>query len=446
MQGLVILALAALFSVGLTGCHTIDTKAMPQTYVGLGVWMPMRSTGGEGPLTWSATGLPPGLAIHPTTGVISGTPTTAGQYSVAVSAVDPAAHGATATTTYPMEVSEPAPVDLVEPSGSTYDPYNAVISDDGRYVAYWTADPAYRPNGPEIGFAYVLLDRTTGSRSVVFADDGRYSDRISISGDGRFVAFTDNPPDFGGPGRVGVWDRVSGTTEFIPDVTGATTFLGAFSPVVSDDGRFVAYIVAPGSFGQIFLYDRTAGTTAPVTPLPVQMEAAALSGDGSTVAFATPTAGVIDGDDNGRCDVFLWHRATGSIERITDNQLGDVDFVGPMPSLSSDGASMTFVADIAGPHAPISFVWDRATGTPTALPTPGYSAKISADGQRVLYTDWSTTVPAGGNRLVLWDRPTGSVRRTAGDPANHADLAGDGRHIVAGDGIFDPTYVWDLLD
>jgi subtilase family serine protease len=39
-------------------------------------------------LTYSATGLPPGLSINPSTGLISGTPTTKGTYSVTVTATD----------------------------------------------------------------------------------------------------------------------------------------------------------------------------------------------------------------------------------------------------------------------------------------------------------------------------------------------------------------------
>ncbi len=37
-------------------------------------------------LTYSATGLPPGLDIDPVTGDITGTPTTPGKYSVTVTA------------------------------------------------------------------------------------------------------------------------------------------------------------------------------------------------------------------------------------------------------------------------------------------------------------------------------------------------------------------------
>jgi subtilase family serine protease len=54
-------------------------------------------------LTYSATGLPAGLSISSTTGLISGTPTTAATYSVAVSAKD--GTGATGSATFTWTIS-----------------------------------------------------------------------------------------------------------------------------------------------------------------------------------------------------------------------------------------------------------------------------------------------------------------------------------------------------
>ncbi|WP_432993384.1 Ig domain-containing protein [Dactylosporangium sp. CA-233914] len=50
------------------------------------VALQMRATGGSGSYTWSATGLPPGLAIHPSTGLISGLVRQIGSYTVTVTA------------------------------------------------------------------------------------------------------------------------------------------------------------------------------------------------------------------------------------------------------------------------------------------------------------------------------------------------------------------------
>jgi len=57
----------------------------------------------SGTLSYTATGLPAGLAISPATGLISGTPTTAGTYAVTVTATD--ATNASGSATFSWTVS-----------------------------------------------------------------------------------------------------------------------------------------------------------------------------------------------------------------------------------------------------------------------------------------------------------------------------------------------------
>jgi subtilisin family serine protease len=56
--------------------------------VGAEVRLPLAATGGTTPYRWSATGLPAGLAIDPTTGVITGVPGNPGSARVTVTATD----------------------------------------------------------------------------------------------------------------------------------------------------------------------------------------------------------------------------------------------------------------------------------------------------------------------------------------------------------------------
>ena len=65
---------------------TFPTAVVGQPYTGPA----FTASGGVPPYSWTATGLPPGMTINSTTGVISGTPTTAGTYNITVTVTDSA--------------------------------------------------------------------------------------------------------------------------------------------------------------------------------------------------------------------------------------------------------------------------------------------------------------------------------------------------------------------
>jgi subtilase family serine protease len=85
------------------GSVAVANPGSKSSAVGASTSLTLTASGGTSPYTWSATGLPPGLTLAGSTGVISGTTTTAGTYSVTVTAKD--ASGATGSTTFTWTVT-----------------------------------------------------------------------------------------------------------------------------------------------------------------------------------------------------------------------------------------------------------------------------------------------------------------------------------------------------
>ncbi|OIN56146.1 hypothetical protein BLX24_26045 [Arsenicibacter rosenii] len=78
-----------------------------------------------GPLSFTATGLPTGLSINPTTGVISGSPTQSGSFPIVVTAMDP--QGGMASTGFTLNIA-PANQPPVLANGGIISPQTATVN------------------------------------------------------------------------------------------------------------------------------------------------------------------------------------------------------------------------------------------------------------------------------------------------------------------------------
>lgn len=84
---------------------TVNPVTLPPGVVGTPYSQTISATGGAPPYTFtvSSGALPPGLTLNATTGVISGTPTTAGQFSFTITATD--ANGCPGSRAYTLVIS-----------------------------------------------------------------------------------------------------------------------------------------------------------------------------------------------------------------------------------------------------------------------------------------------------------------------------------------------------
>ncbi|WDZ82623.1 S8 family peptidase [Micromonospora cathayae] len=142
----------------------------------------MSASGGTAPYTWSAAGLPAGLSINSSTGLISGTPTTASTYTVTVTARDAASR--TGSTSFSWAVTENLDNTWAcsVPAGYTYD---RVTNDLNRCnPGGWAYTYRLRAPADSItvcsvpaGFTY---DRVTNDLNVCNPSSFAYSYRIRV--------------------------------------------------------------------------------------------------------------------------------------------------------------------------------------------------------------------------------------------------------------------------
>ena len=87
----------------------ITTSALPAAQAGSSYRAGLNATGGTNPLAWSQTGLPAGLSINPQTGVLAGTPTSAGTSRVTTTATDSYGNQTSQTYTLTIKAAPPCP-------------------------------------------------------------------------------------------------------------------------------------------------------------------------------------------------------------------------------------------------------------------------------------------------------------------------------------------------
>ncbi len=280
---------------------------------------------------------------------------------------------------------------------------SAVVSADGRYVAFHSFAVDLVPGDTNLSADVFRHDRLTGiTERVSVASDGTEANGASvtpsISGDGRYVAFysqADNlvPGDTNGCPDVFVHDCLTGVTERVSvrsdggeasySDPSSRTLLGR-TPI-SADGRFVAFNSYAANLvsgdtnndADVFIHDRLTGVTERVSVAgdgaegDGRSEGAEIAADGRYVAFCSGATNLVSGDTNGFDDVFLRDRLTGETERANVSSSGEQgNETGGLPygGVSTDGRYVLFPS-LASNLVPGDtngvvdvFIHDRVTG------------------------------------------------------------------------------------
>lgn len=341
----------------------------------------------------------------------------------------------------------------LQSDGISIDP---AMSADGRFVVF-TSDATNLVPGDTNQCFYNLLDESSrpGDCPDIFLHDREtgVTERISvssggaqandqsfvpaISADGRFVTFMSMasnffPKDVPVSVDLFIHDRQTSKTERVlsPAVLGDYT--------ITPDARYIAYLGINNGYYAVFVYDRQTGTNELASvPLPGKKlngysSSPAISADGRFVAFSSSATTLVVGDTNGRRDVFVRDRVTGTTERVSVGNTGvqaNGDSFPPyfpgMVAISADGKLVTFSSSatnlvpgdtntcavqyaysfLTPGQCPDIFVRDREAGTTERVSVNGAGGQangasfrpvMSADGKVLAFLSLATNLVSAG--------------------------------------------------
>jgi Tol biopolymer transport system component len=352
-------------------------------------------------------------------------------------------------------------------SGAYYPPS---ISADGKFVAFTSyasnlvsgdtnnfcdidGDKEFSDNCPDI----FVRNRQSGTiERVSVSSDGTqgnyWSDRPSISADGRYVVFksyasnlvsgdtnnvcdTDGDKDFNDNcPDIFVHDRETGITKRVSIASDKTQGDGwSDYAFISADGQFVAFGSASSTLvsgdtnasWDVFLHDLQNGTTVRVS---VDSDGnqgnsgsdfPAISADGNFIAFRSEASNLVNNDTNDKWDVFVHDMSMGETERISVASNGSQgNSWSDIPAISADGRFVAFDSDASNLVSGDTngtwdiFVHDRQTDSTQRVSVSsdgnqgdGMSIDqpcISADGRFVSFGSAATNL-VNGDTNGFWD-------------------------------------------
>ncbi|GLL02185.1 putative Ig domain-containing protein [Dactylosporangium matsuzakiense] len=368
--------------------------------VGVAVNLAMARTGGTSPFTWSATGLPAGLAIAASTGLVTGKPTAAGTATSTVKVTDSA--GRTGTATVAWTVTTPPAV--TNPGNRTITigvPASLTVAATGGTAPYtWTATglPAGLTMSAATGVVSGTPTTAGSSTSTVTVTDATARTATASftwsSGPAPVVANPGNRTLTVGTAASLTVTASGGTAPY----TWAATGLPAGLTIAAATGLISGTPTTAGAYAPVVTATDAAGRTGTVTfsaavgtPVAVINPGAQAATVGATTSLTVAATGGIAS--------YTW-AATGLPAGLTIN--ATTGLVSGTPTAAGTVTATITATDAAGRTGTASVAWTTATAVTLANPGPrtatvgtAYNLQLSAAGGAGAYTFTATGLPAG---------------------------------------------------
>jgi hypothetical protein len=173
---------------------TITTASLPSGNVGSGYSATLGATGGTPPYTWSAASVfPPGLTLS-NAGTISGTPTSAGNYTLSVRVTD--SQSSTVTQSFPVNIAGPVlsiTTASALPSATAGQNYTQTLAVSGAAAPYSWSVGTGLPAGLSLGAATGVISGTP-SAAGTFTFTVQVTDNNRLSATQTFTLLVNTAP------------------------------------------------------------------------------------------------------------------------------------------------------------------------------------------------------------------------------------------------------------
>ncbi len=249
------------FTITIGAGLVITTLSLPDAVLGQHYSQTLAATGGSAPLTWTiANGaLPPALTLDPATGVISGTPTNAGNFTFDVLVTDAAK--AIGRKTFTIRI--PLLITSGNFTGSVLTPFSQTLAAAGGTPPYtWALSSGTLPGGLQLNSATGVISGTPspgGTSQVTFS----VTDANSLTGSKTITITIVAPPAPDVSISLGTTTQpalsLSTSTPYPLEITGFLTLTFASSAGGTDDmvrfsdgTRKLFFVVRPNTTQGLF--------------------------------------------------------------------------------------------------------------------------------------------------------------------------------------------------